>query len=79
MTTGSGSGTTYVSDGRWKGALVPVESDQPCPVAGHALTVMHHCDDDGTHYCPTGFLWCAECAGTADEPEPMGCQKWGEK
>lgn len=78
--TGIDLRTTFYSQGKWKGQDVWVMSRiSSCLVGGHALEVMHHCDDKGNHYCPTGFLMCAYCGGIADEPEPFQCTKWGKK
>lgn len=68
IVTGS-SNTTYVVD-------------RPCPPTDTACVIdqMHHYDDDGNHWCPTGFLWCyehAELVGTIDGPG--ACALWGEK
>lgn len=43
------------------------------------MDVVHHFDDDGNHYCPTGFLLCRECGQPFPEPEPYSCHLWGEK
>lgn len=51
---------------------------------------MHHVDDEGNHWCPTGFMWCHTHSGTGtiDGPGWLGphtvhgqgyCQLWGEK
>lgn len=56
----------------WKGQQIWVESDTPCPHDG--LEVLHH--GNGGHFCPTGFLICSQCQGTAIEPEPHECNIW---
>jgi len=76
ITTSSGNKTSYASKGRWKKGEVWVLSLQPCPVTNHNLEVMHHNNDDWTHSCPTGFLWCPDCCGIANEPEPYECNRW---
>jgi hypothetical protein len=64
----------------WHGVEVAVEAMvRPCDPANCALTVMHHYGDDGTHYCPTGFLFCSWCCGVADEPGEPRCQHWGTR
>jgi len=40
------------------------------------IDVVHHFDDEGRHYCPTGFVMCLECGATGDEPEPNECTLW---
>jgi len=76
--TGAANTTAFYSPGAWKGGKVWVSSESVCPVPDHNLEVMHHNGDDGKHYCPTGFLWCPDCAGVAKEPEPYECNRWGE-
>lgn len=39
---------------------------------------MHHTDDEGRHWCPTGFMWCATHGGTGTIDGPGACQLWGE-
>lgn len=76
--TGTSNLTEYGSWGDWRGQKVWVHSiDPPCDT--HNLGVMHHYDDEGNHYCPTGFLWCPTCGGVADEPDPPTCTLVGQK
>ena len=79
-TTGTSAVTLWSSEAVWKGQKVMITGDHHCQ--HHDLSVMHHYGDgpDGVllHYCPTGFLWCADCLGQGDEPGPGECQKWGE-
>lgn len=78
--TENSSETIMCSMGKWKGKdILVTDQNDKCPVEGHALEVMHHFDDDGKHYCPTGLLMCPYCGGIADEPQPYSCLKWGEK
>lgn len=47
---------------------------------GHMWEEMHHYDDDGRHWCPTGYEMCA--CGKADCPEVREmlhptCTRWG--
>lgn len=67
----------YTSPAMWHGREVVVTSSVglACP---HVLHVVHHTDDEGRHYCPTGFLMCGLCGGIADEPGPPSCTRWGE-
>ncbi len=77
--TSSNNITVNLSMGKWKGNDITVShSVVECPIQGHALEVMHHYGEDGRHYCPTQFLYCPQCGGIADEPEPYKCNKWGE-
>lgn len=51
-----------------------------CTAVGneHAWVQMHHVKD-GIHWCPTGFMWCSNCAGTRVSSEGEDeCQRWGE-
>ena len=77
---GSGNSTLLGSMGRWKGKDIWVtQTTTKCRIEGHALEVLHHFGDNGNkHYCPTKLLLCPYCGGIADEPEPYGCNKWGE-
>lgn len=61
---------------KWKNYMVAVQSEREC---AHKLEIMHHYGEDGKHYCPTGFLLCPWCGGTAVEPKPYECTKWKEK
>lgn len=45
----------------------------------HELEIVHHYDENGLHFCPTGFVMCSECGAIEEEPEPYECNKWGEK
>lgn len=77
---GCNDDTILCSIGKWKGKDVWVKyQTNDCPIEGHALEVMHHFDDEGKHYCPTGFLMCPFCGGITDEPQPYECNKWGVK
>lgn len=52
-----------------------IKSSEPCH-----WEEMHHLDDEGRHWCPTGFMWCSTHGGgdgTIDGPGT--CQLWGEK
>lgn len=73
VTTAAGAKTIYITQAEWKGRMVAVQNVDELPCAVHQLEVMHHTDAEGRHYCPTGFLWCPRCGGTADEPEPYSC------
>lgn len=74
--TGANAETIPWSIGKWKGKEIAVtHQDSECPIEGHDLEVMHHYDDKGRHYCPTGFLICSLCGGIADEPTPYECTK----
>lgn len=45
--------------------------DDLCAEGGCEVDYLHHLDDAGRHYCPTGFLWCAShgrAVGTFDGP-----------
>ena len=78
--TGSCNDTIYCSEGTYKGKRLWVtRGDSLCPIGGHRLEIVHHYGDKGEHYCPTGYLMCPHCGGVADEPEPYGCKKWGNK
>lgn len=65
---------------RWRGHTVFVTDAFPTPHAElcrddeHELSVMHHRDENGRHYCPTGFLECDKCGGVADDPNPQPCE-----
>lgn len=48
-------------------------SDEPC-----RWSEMHHLDDEGNHWCPTGFMWCETHAGIGTIDGPAQCQLWGE-
>lgn len=50
-------------------------TEQYCP---HDIGVVHHYDDEGRHYCPTGFIMCYLCGGMGDEPGEPECTLWGE-
>lgn len=75
---GSGNVTTWVNARLWKGKTVLWESEHDS-CEHDEVEVMHHYDDDGRHYCPTGFLMCHRCGAVADEPEPSECTLWGVK
>jgi len=79
ITTGTASTTIILSQAKWKGKDITVESSLDCPIQGHALEIMHHLGDDGRHWCPTMYLFCPHCNGVAEEPEPYECTKWGSK
>jgi hypothetical protein len=51
----------------------PFQNGQPC-----VWREMHHYDDEGRHWCPTGFVFCHEHAGTGTITGPNVCQLWGE-
>lgn len=80
VTTWDSATTTVASiwlkQAQWKGQDVWVQSEQDC--GKHRLEEMHHLGEDGKHYCPTGFVWCPECGGTAHVADYDGCQRWGE-
>lgn len=40
---------------------------------------MHHYDDDGNHWCPTGFMYCHTHGGIGTIDGPGACQLWGTK
>ncbi len=73
VTMGNNCTMVYMSHAAWKGRLVQVKSVDHFPCAIHAMEVMHHVDDEGRHFCPTGLLWCPVCSGTAEEPDPPEC------
>ena len=79
MTTGTMNETTHISRGIWKGKPVWVRGDQPCGIEGHDLEVVHHTDEEGRHWCPTGALLCYSCGGVAEEPPPYECGLSGVK
>ncbi len=83
--TGTLSDTVYLSEALWKGKHLTVahtiphwaiEKDDTLNCQ-HELEVMHHYGEGDIHYCPTMFLQCRYCQGTADEPEPYECNRWG--
>lgn len=82
FTTGSGATTEWLSTQDWNGQTVVVRQPDStfnlCNPGVHDLRVVHHTDDEGRHYCPTGFLMCHRCLGFAEEPAPASCQFWGE-
>lgn len=68
--TGTNSTTIVVSlpcDG-------PFLNDEPCQ-----WTEMHHYDDEGRHWCPTGFMFCHRHGGMGTITGPDACQLWGEQ
>jgi hypothetical protein len=76
LTSGAEATTRWVTRGAWRDKVVDVTSAVPCPVPGHALEVVHYGgEQDGVayHVCPTGFLICYACGGSAQEPEPYSC------
>ena len=48
-------------------------SDEPCDWAE-----MHHLDDEGRHWCPTGFMFCSTHCGLGRISGPGACQLWDE-
>lgn len=40
---------------------------------------MHHVDDEGRHWCPTGFMLCHPHGGVGTIDGPGQCQLWGER
>ena len=58
----------------WNGTEIQVRAEEAC--RDHELEVVHHYDERGCHYCPTGCLCCPLCAGVAYEPEPLSCMRW---
>ena len=85
MRTGTANETITVTPDRWKGYEVSVRHHSSpgwpasCNAYEHDLAVMHHHADGGEHYCPTGFLTCDRCFGTADEPGEPECTLWGTR
>ncbi len=51
----------------------PVRSDEPC-----RWSEMHHYDDEGRHWCPTGYVFCHTHGGVGTIDGPATCQLWGE-
>lgn len=78
MVTSTSNMTTRLSLAEWKGQIVWLAHCDFPPCEQHEIEVMHHLDDEGRHYCPTGFIWCPLCCGIADEPEPAECTLSGE-
>ena len=81
VTTSSNASTKYVLTAHFRGVPVQLEwmdgePFPPCPSEEHEVVVMHHTDEDGRHYCPTGFIYCARCFAIGKEPEPFGCTRW---
>lgn len=50
-----------------------VEPDEPCH-----WQEMHHYDEDGRHWCPTGFMFCYTHGGVGTIDGPGQCSLWGE-
>ncbi len=78
--TGATMTTHYIRQVRWRGQRVTVDAETPC-VHPQGLWVMHHGNDPehrGRHWCPTGWLYCPDCMGLAEEPPPYTCTRWGE-
>lgn len=57
---------------------VPCDGDVGDPGKPCRWDEMHHLDDDGNHWCPTGFMYCYEHGGTGTIDGPGACQAWGE-
>lgn len=78
-TTSTAAKTTHVVT--FRGQQVTLELDLEvglpvCDVDKHDIVVMHHTDESGLHYCPTGFVYCYNCMAIGTEPEPYECTKW---
>lgn len=69
VTTGS-SVTTWTISLPCNGDL---PSDEPCD-----WHEMHHTDEDGRHWCPTGYAFCHTHAGLGNITGPGACHLWGE-
>ena len=52
-----------------------IPSPQDCT---HEWEQMHHLDDAGRHYCPTGFATCQACGETKIDEGAQPCHLWGE-
>jgi hypothetical protein len=39
---------------------------------------MHHLDDGGRHWCPTGYMFCHAHGGVGEITGLGVCQLWGE-
>lgn len=48
-------------------------SDEPCE-----WHEMHHTDEDGKHWCPTGYVLCHTHGGIGTVSGLGACQVWGE-
>ena len=71
--------TRFFYYGPWEDTCVTLEttSEGACP-EGHAIDIIHHLGENDEHYCPTGFVQCANCGAVGNEPEPCRCQRWGK-
>jgi hypothetical protein len=69
ITTGSTATTITVT--------FPCDGDLPSD-EGCRWEEMHHLDDEGRHWCPTGFMYCHEHGGVGSISGPGACQLWGE-
>lgn len=76
---GSGKLPERVESGDWYFDRLVAQGLPDPRVCEHDWEEMHHHGDEGKHYCPTGFMWCAECASSrlATEAEQT-CFRWGE-
>ncbi len=71
----------FFSSQTYRGHLIALSDSsgiQMCPAEEHDLAVIHHTDDRGHHWCPTGFVMCQKCTAIGDEPEPYECNGWDE-
>ena len=79
ITTAMDNQTTFVSGAIFQNQLVYLSSFEAESLhCCHDVVVVHHYDDQGRHYCPTGAVMCNLCGAVGTEPEPNSCEKWGE-
>ncbi len=64
----TGSSTTTIT-------VTPCDPTSPVPCDWQE---MHHYDDEGRHWCPTGFVFCHTHFGVGTITGPGACQLWGE-
>ena len=60
----------------FRGTFITLDRCDRGDCSHEEIDVVHHYDDEGRHYCPTGFVMCLECGGTGIEPEPHECNLW---
>lgn len=77
--TSSATVTRYFSLARYRNATVFLTSPTFSICPHESVQPLHHEDEEGRHWCPTGFIVCQECGAIGDEPEPFSCHVHGEK
>lgn len=78
MVNTTSSITRWWTRGDYRGQQVLLLSETFSGCQHPVIEPVHHFDARGRHYCPTGFIECAQCGASGDEPDPPACTRWEE-